>query len=122
MPPLLEVENLEVRAAETGQPLLRGTSFRVEPGECVAVLGPSGAGKTTLFRAINGTVPVSGGVLRFAGEDVTGCTGAAPAPAHRGDRAEARPRRGAARPSERHRRGARCVECRPRHTLPGLAD
>jgi phosphonate transport system ATP-binding protein len=77
MPPLLEVENLQVRAAETGQPILRSTSFRVEPGECVAVLGPSGAGKTTLFRTINGTVPASSGVLRFAGEDVTRCTGSA---------------------------------------------
>src|SRR6202161_932047 len=83
MPSLLEVENLEVRAAETGQPLLRSTSFQVEPGECVAVLGPSGSGKTTLFRTINGTVPVSGGVLRFAGEDVTGCTGAALRPLRR---------------------------------------
>ena len=73
---LLDIQDLEVHA-ETGQPLLRGFSLRVEPGERVAVVGPSGAGKTTLFRAINRTVPISGGVLRFAGEDVARSSGSA---------------------------------------------
>ncbi|HEU4733344.1 MAG TPA: ATP-binding cassette domain-containing protein, partial [Kofleriaceae bacterium] len=39
-------------------------------GERVAVIGPSGAGKTTLFRLLNGTLRPSAGSLRFAGRDV----------------------------------------------------
>jgi len=74
---LLEVRGLEVRAPENGQIILRDANLTLAPGERVAVVGPSGAGKTTLFRAINGTVPVSGGSLCFAGEDVTRCTGKA---------------------------------------------
>ena len=76
-PRLLEIRNLHVRAAESGQSILSGLTLRVAAGERVAVVGPSGAGKTTLFRAINGSVPVAGGVLRVAGEDVARCTGAA---------------------------------------------
>ncbi len=75
--PLLEIGGLEVRAPESGQVILREANLTLAPGERVAVVGPSGAGKTTLFRAINGTVPISGGRLRFAGEDVACCTGRA---------------------------------------------
>ncbi len=75
--PLLEVRGLEVRAAEGGQLILGDANLTLAPGERVAVVGPSGAGKTTLFRAINGTVPISGGSVRFAGEEVGGHAGAA---------------------------------------------
>jgi phosphonate transport system ATP-binding protein len=44
--------------------------FDVAPGERVAVIGPSGAGKTTLFRLLNGTLRPSAGSLRFHGQDV----------------------------------------------------
>src|SRR5690348_16237024 len=77
MAPLLEIRGLEVRAPESGQTILRDANLALAPGERVAVVGPSGAGKTTLFRAINGTVPISGGSLRFAGEDVARCAGQA---------------------------------------------
>jgi phosphonate transport system ATP-binding protein len=49
---------------------LDGVSFRVEPGERLAILGASGAGKTSLFRLLNGSAPPSGGALRFDGRDV----------------------------------------------------
>ncbi|MEO7331842.1 MAG: ATP-binding cassette domain-containing protein, partial [Minicystis sp.] len=49
---------------------LSGVSFSVEPGERLAILGPSGAGKTSLFRLLNGTIRPSGGALRFDGRDV----------------------------------------------------
>lgn len=54
---------------------MRAVTVHVNPGERVAVVGRSGAGKTTLFRAINGFVPVTRGRIRFGGRDVTGCRG-----------------------------------------------
>ncbi|MDK1029028.1 MAG: ATP-binding cassette domain-containing protein, partial [Anaerolineae bacterium] len=46
------------------QPLLTGTSFSVEAGETVCLLGPSGSGKSTLLRIIAGLEqPESGQVL-----------------------------------------------------------
>jgi len=36
------------------------------------LIGPNGAGKTTVFNAITGTVPLSGGAIRFAHKDITG--------------------------------------------------
>lgn len=53
---------------EAGLPpiwVLRGISFEVEKGELVAIMGPMGAGKTTLATALNGIVPRStGGIIR----------------------------------------------------------
>ncbi|MFB3817554.1 MAG: phosphonate ABC transporter ATP-binding protein [Candidatus Methylomirabilales bacterium] len=46
-----------------------GVDLVVAPGETVAVIGPSGAGKTTLFRMLNLTVRPSSGRLWIAGED-----------------------------------------------------
>jgi ABC-type Mn2+/Zn2+ transport system ATPase subunit len=50
-----------------GPPALRGVTFAVRPGERVAVLGPNGGGKTTLFRALHGELqPAAGSLSRPA--------------------------------------------------------
>jgi len=69
---LLEVTNLSVSFG--GASALRGVSLDVADGESVAVLGANGAGKSTLLRAVMGRAPVSGGLIEFDGEDITGLT------------------------------------------------
>jgi phosphonate transport system ATP-binding protein len=54
---------------------LDGVSLQVHRGERVAVIGPSGAGKTTLFRVMNLTLPPSSGTVRFDGCLVDGIAG-----------------------------------------------
>jgi branched-chain amino acid transport system ATP-binding protein len=46
-------------------------SLRVDAGEVVALLGPSGAGKTTTLRSILGLTPARAGVVAWQGHDVT---------------------------------------------------
>jgi phosphonate transport system ATP-binding protein len=53
---------------------LTGVGLDIAEGERVAVIGPSGAGKTTLFRLLNATLRPSAGVLRFHGDDVAQLT------------------------------------------------
>ena len=50
--------------------MLNRVSLEVGAGERVAILGPSGAGKTTLFRAINGFVPYASGSVQVDGTEV----------------------------------------------------
>jgi len=50
---------------------LDGLTFNVQPVERVALLGPSGAGKTTLFRLLNATLRPTSGMLQFDGNDVS---------------------------------------------------
>ncbi len=59
----IAVENLSYVPPGGDRPLLRNVSFTVEPGEGVAVIGPSSAGKTTLLRLLVGIAPpTSGGI------------------------------------------------------------
>lgn len=58
-PAALTLENLLLR--RRGRTLLEDCSLTVEPGEILAVMGPSGAGKTTLVRTVAGLSPPDGG-------------------------------------------------------------
>ena len=80
---LLEIDNLSVQfrvreGAGRAKQLraVDGVSFRVERGESVGLVGESGCGKTTLGLALLGLASVSGGCVRFDGEDVTRLAGA----------------------------------------------
>jgi branched-chain amino acid transport system ATP-binding protein len=50
---------------------LHGIDLDVNPGQLDALVGANGAGKTTLLRAISGVQAVSGGAIRYRGEDIT---------------------------------------------------
>ena len=59
----LLVEELSV-GLPNGQEIVRLKEFSIEPGERVLVTGPSGAGKTSLFRALGGVWPFGTGSIR----------------------------------------------------------
>ncbi len=67
----VSVEN--VLAAAPGQrvPILRGVNFVLPAGEVLCVVGPSGAGKTTLARVLTGIWPIANGALRLDGYDLS---------------------------------------------------
>jgi PrtD family type I secretion system ABC transporter len=67
----LSVEGLVYAPSPTSQPLLRGVSFAVQPGEALAVLGPSGVGKSSLARLLIGTRRPRAGCVRLDGADVS---------------------------------------------------
>ena len=58
---------------ETGG-VLHDVSVRIAPGEVVAIVGPSGGGKSTLCQLIPRFYEVSGGAIRIDGEDVRALT------------------------------------------------
>lgn len=66
----LSVEAVVAGAPGGGPPILRGVSFRLSPGECLAVVGPSAAGKSTLARLLVGVWGAASGKVRLDGADV----------------------------------------------------
>lgn len=66
----MELEITDLTCRRAGRPVLSGLSFRVAPGEAVALRGPNGAGKSTLLRLLAGLLPVEGGTVRLGGVDL----------------------------------------------------
>jgi ATP-binding cassette subfamily B protein len=59
---------------EPDRPILKGVTLRVGPGQTVAIVGPTGAGKSTIGRLLFRFYDVSGGTLRIDGQDVRAVT------------------------------------------------
>ena len=68
---LEEVSTLDTRG---GEEVLHGVSFRIEPGQTVALVGTSGAGKSTIAQLLSRLYDVDSGAVRLAGTDVRDVT------------------------------------------------
>jgi ATP-binding cassette subfamily C exporter for protease/lipase len=66
----LQVDNLMANAPGTQTTLIKGVSFGLQPGDVLAVVGPSASGKTTLARLLVGLWPAINGKVRLDGADV----------------------------------------------------
>jgi ATP-binding cassette, subfamily C, bacterial len=65
---ILEAQNLTVLPPGEQQAVLRMVSFRLEPGQALGVIGPSGSGKSSLARALIGVWRAAGGKVRLDGQ------------------------------------------------------
>ncbi|WP_371236913.1 ATP-binding cassette domain-containing protein [Streptomyces pimonensis] len=68
----VELRSVTLAYGARAQPVLDSLDLCVAPGERLAVVGPSGIGKSTLTRLVAGTLAPSGGQVRVAGREVTG--------------------------------------------------
>jgi branched-chain amino acid transport system ATP-binding protein len=69
---LLEVRDLRLRFG--GIEALAGVSLDLVEGETLALIGPNGSGKTSLFNCITGLYRPTSGAISFAGETLVGCS------------------------------------------------
>ncbi|APV49568.1 ABC transporter [Betaproteobacteria bacterium GR16-43] len=66
----LEVRDLSFRYSDSEPFVVRNCSFRIEPGESVAIVGPSGGGKTTLLKLMLGLLAPTDGKILVGGIDI----------------------------------------------------
>jgi ATP-binding cassette, subfamily B, bacterial len=71
---LASLESVAVLESGINHEVLHDVSFRVEPGQMVALVGPSGAGKTTISSLVPRLYDVTGGSLKLNGVDVRRAT------------------------------------------------
>ncbi|MCO7202085.1 ABC transporter ATP-binding protein/permease [Microbacterium sp. CnD16-F] len=68
---VIEFENVKFSYTPE-HPLITDLSFRVEPGQTVAIVGPTGAGKTTLVNLLMRFYELDGGRILLDGQDIAG--------------------------------------------------
>ncbi len=71
---LASLEDVAVPDHSPRSPVLHGVSFRAEAGQLIALVGPSGAGKTTISQLIPRIYDVNDGAIRIGGHDLRDVT------------------------------------------------
>ncbi|WP_285583470.1 ABC transporter ATP-binding protein [Actinoallomurus iriomotensis] len=71
---LASLESIARTDTAPSREVLHGVDFRVEPGGLTALVGPSGAGKTTITQLVSRLYDVTDGVVRIDGQDVRDAT------------------------------------------------
>jgi ATP-binding cassette subfamily B protein len=71
---LASLESIAHADTAPSREVLHGVSFRVEPGGLTALVGPSGAGKTTITQLVSRLYDVTDGAVRVGGHDVRDAT------------------------------------------------
>ncbi|PZW49130.1 ATP-binding cassette subfamily C protein/ATP-binding cassette subfamily C protein EexD [Humitalea rosea] len=66
----LSVERVTFGLPGMAMPIVKGVAFALDPGESLAIIGPSAAGKTTLIRLLIGVTAPTSGTVRLDGADV----------------------------------------------------
>lgn len=66
----IEFRNVSFQFPNTNIPILQNLTFSIDPGETVAVLGATGAGKTAMFQLIPRLYDVTAGEIRIDGHDI----------------------------------------------------
>jgi NHLM bacteriocin system ABC transporter ATP-binding protein len=66
----VEFSRMTFRYVASGPPVLDNVSLRIAPGEYVAIVGPSGSGKSSLFRLMLGFEKAESGALFFDGKAI----------------------------------------------------
>lgn len=67
---MLEVKHL--KTGYDGVPIVHDASLAVSEGTIVALLGSNGSGKTTMLRAITGSIPTMAGSITYEGRSIVG--------------------------------------------------
>ena len=69
--PLIELDDvrLTLGEGEVRTEILKGISLRLDPGESLAILGPSGSGKSSLMAVVAGLERATSGTVRLLGQD-----------------------------------------------------
>jgi NHLM bacteriocin system ABC transporter ATP-binding protein len=68
----IEAQHLRFRYLPDAPLVLDNLSFRIRPGECIALVGPSGSGKTSIVRALLGFEALESGSIYLDGQDMSG--------------------------------------------------